>query len=125
MKNLVHRYNCYQLSTYLWLLTYWNVSCLSASLSEVNTTELHSIELELVRAVSHFIDLTKENIIEFEDIAYQAKQSGLKQKEHGIENYLGNPVAAFSMVKRFADGWGKLERFIVDEDPATGIVHIV
>lgn len=117
MKNLAKLYNLCQ---FLVILIHWNVSFLSASLPNVNVTELHFVDLELARAVSRYVGLMKENILELEDIADQAKQSLSSQHKYGTRSYLGNPIAAVSIVKRFAEGWGKLNNFIIEEEPTTG-----
>ena len=85
-----------------------------------NITELHFIEQDLMKGLSNYINIMKENIVEYEDIAAQAKQDILNQVEYGRNDYLANPVSVFCLVKRFSEGWGKLAKFILDDDPTSG-----
>ena len=85
-----------------------------------NITELHFIEQDLMTGLSNYINIMKENIVEYEDIAAQAKQDILNQVEYGRNDYLANPVSVFCLVKRFSEGWGKLAKFILEDDPTRG-----
>lgn len=85
-----------------------------------NITELHFIEQDLMKRLSNYINIMKENIVEYEDIAAQAKHDILNQVEYGRNDYLANPVSVFRLVKRFSEGWGKLAKFIREDDPTTG-----
>lgn len=99
-------------------------ACISSSVESHNITELHFIEHDLMEGLSNYINIMKENLIEYKDIVSQAKQDILNQVEYGRNDYLGNPITVFCLVKRFSEGWGKLAKFIREDDPTTGISYI-
>ena len=90
-----------------------------------NITELHFIEQDIMKGLSNYISTMKENLIEYEDIVFQAKQDILNQMEYGKNDYPGNPISVFCLVKRFSEGWGKLARFIREDDPTTGTMYFL
>ena len=99
------------------------ICCSAASVSSgdgINVTELYRIEHELTKDVSQFIDVMKENIMELEDMLDKAKQSRFYREKYGLDNYMSHPVTVYRMIKRFAEGWGKLNHFIKDDDPRHG-----
>ena len=93
----------------------------NSSEEKYNTTKLHFIEEDLLKELSSYINIMKENLVEYEDILSQAKQAILRQVEYGENEYLGNPISVFGLVKRFSEGWGKLAKFIREDDPTTGM----
>ncbi|XP_028404471.1 uncharacterized protein LOC114527078 isoform X2 [Dendronephthya gigantea] len=96
-------------------------TCLCAAVESHNITKLHFMEQDLLQGLSNYINIMKENLVEYEDILSQSKQDILKQLEYGRRDYLGNPISVFRLVKRFSEGWGKLAKFIREDDPTFGI----
>ena len=96
-----------------------------SSVRNHNITELHFIEQDFMKGLSSYINTMKENLIEYEDIISQAKQDISNQIQNGRKDSLGNPISVFCLVKRFSEGWGKLARFIREDDPTTGMKHIM
>ena len=92
----------------------------SLAVENHNITELHLIEDDLMKGLSNYINIMKENLIEYEDIISQAKQDISNQVEYGRNDYLGNPISVFGLVKRFSEGWEKLAKFIREDDPTAG-----
>ena len=94
--------------------------CVGLAVENHNITELHLIEDDLMKGLSNYINIMKENLIEYEDIISQAKQDISNQVEYGRNDYLGNPISVFGLVKRFSEGWEKLAKFIREDDPTAG-----
>ena len=98
-----------------------------ATVENRNITELHFVEQDLIKGLSNYINIMNENIMEYEDIATQAKQDILNQVEYGRNDYLANPVSVFCLVKRFSEGWGMLAKFIREDNPTAGtrVIYIL
>ena len=112
-------FSTYFLSFYMFL-SVTNPTFVSAAVESHNITKLHFIEQDLLQGLSNYINIMKENLVEYEDISSQSKQDILKQLEYGRRDYLGNPISVFRLIKRFSEGWGKLAKFIREDDPTLG-----
>lgn len=81
-------------------------------------TEVVNLEMKLGESLGKFVELEKKRLQQIKQFADSVKEATNQVKIEGLKS-LENPTTTYALIKRFANGWSELGKFL-DKDYSNG-----
>lgn len=92
-----------------------------ASIAEM--TEVVNLEMKLGESLEKFVELEKKRLQQIKQFADSVKEATNRVKIEGLKS-LENPTTTYALIKRFANGWSELGKFL-DKDYSNDIKDLL
>lgn len=92
-----------------------------ASIAEM--TEVVNLEMKLGESLEKFVELEKKRLQQIKQFADSVKEATNRVKIEGLKS-LENPTTTYALIKRFANGWSELGKFL-DKDYSNGMCVVI
>ena len=90
-----------------------------ASIAEMK--QVVNLELKLGESLERYVELEKKRLQQIKQFAESVKEATNRVKIEGIKT-LENPTSTYAIIKRFANGWSEIGKFL-DKDYSNGEFH--
>lgn len=90
-----------------------------ASIAEME--QIVNLEVKLGESLEKYVELEKKRLQQIKQFAESVKEATNRVKTDGIKT-LENPTSTYAIIKRFANGWSEIGKFL-DKDYSNGKYH--
>lgn len=90
-----------------------------ASIAEME--QIVNLEVKLGESLEKYVELEKKRLQQIKQFAESVKEATNRVKTDGIKT-LENPTSTYAIIKRFANGWSEIGKFL-DKDYSNGKHH--
>lgn len=90
-----------------------------ASLAQME--QIVNLEMKLGESLAKFVELEKKRLDKIKQFSKSVKEATDQVKTEGMKS-IENPATSYAIIKRFANGWTELSKFL-DKDYANGKLH--
>ena len=90
-----------------------------ASIAEME--QVVNLEIKLGESLEKFVELEKKRLQQIKQFAKSVKEATDRVKTEGTET-LESPTSTYATIKRFANGWSEIGKFL-DKDYSNGKSH--
>lgn len=73
-----------------------------------------NLEMKLGESLEKFVELEKKRLQQIKQFAESVMEATNRVKIEGLK-FLENPTATYAIIKRFANGWSELGKFLVKD----------